>query len=93
VSCLAIIPACTTWRGALQHRSYLAWQLVELEVVALRILEGRHPAPFVLGDSGWKVHPFAIEVLDRRVEPALGPEGYNGPAASLRSLRPTVRRV
>src|SRR5215218_2080518 len=53
---------------------------VELQVVALGVLERRDPAPRVVADPAGELHALALQLRHLGLDVALGLEGDHGPA-------------
>jgi hypothetical protein len=67
-------------------------RFIELEFVALAIVEGRDSSPIVLGDSRRKLHTSSLEVINCVLQVTLQAKGYYWATADLGTLRlPTVK--
>src|SRR5215204_2826985 len=55
-------------------------RLVELYVVAFGVLEGRHAAPGVLGDTGGNLDALALKIIYGLFQAGFGLEGHDGTA-------------
>src|SRR3954447_10419116 len=63
---------------------------VELQVVALGVLERRDPAPRVVADPAGEVHALALQLLHLGLDVTLGLEGDHGPAVRVAGALPGV---
>src|SRR5215212_7040034 len=69
----------------------VSWRFVELEFIALTIVEGRDTSPLVFRDSCWKLDAVALEIVNRVLQATLQVKGYHRSTASLGALRlPTI---
>src|SRR5919202_5936058 len=69
----------------------VSWRFIELEFIALTIIEGRDMSPLMFRDSCWKLDAAALEILNCVLQGTLQVKGYHRSAACLGAFRlPTV---
>ena len=59
-------------------------RLVELQVVALAVLERRDASPGMVGDLGRYLDALLLQIVHGLLEATLGPKGYDGAARATR---------
>src|SRR5215210_2118874 len=70
----------------------VSWRFVELEFIALTIVEGRDTSPLVFRNSRWKLDALPLEIVNRILQANIQVKGYHRSTTGLCALRlPTIK--